>query len=124
MSEMSAIMTERDRQDDQRLKQMSQTMERRDSDVNTCMAELTTTMQDLTTLGVRAVVAQTAAAPVRPSPVPVAKNSAIVLSTSAAPPLMQKPYRKIAQSSGEQTKPPKLIPPAKRKSTKQARWQE
>ena len=95
MSEMSALMKERDRQADERLKLMPELMQRRDSDANNRMAELMTTMQDLT-LGVRPVVAQTAAAQARPSPIPVAQNSANMPSTSTAPPPVQASYGNVA----------------------------
>ena len=83
------------------------------------MVELMTTMQDLI-LGKRIVVAQTAAAQTRPSPLQVAHNSTSKPSTSAVPPPAQTRDRKIAPPSGEQAKQPKLIPTAtyKRRSTK------
>ena len=97
--EMSAIMKERDRQADEHLKRVSELMQRRDSDANNHMVELMTTMQELT-LGVRAVVAQTAAAQARPSPIPLAQNSANMLSTSTVPLPVQATYGKVAQHNG------------------------
>ena len=79
ISEMTAIMAQRDQQADERLKLISETMHRRDIDVDKRMVNLITTVQDLT-LGVKAVAATV---PSRPLPVPVALNAANVPSTSA-----------------------------------------
>ena len=61
MAEMTAVMRERDRQADERTALLSHMMQRRDTDANIRMVDLMTTMKDLT-LGVRAIVSQTAAA--------------------------------------------------------------
>ena len=111
ISEMTAIMMQRDHQAVERLKHMSEMMDRRDLDVDKRIVDLMTTVQDLT-LGVKTVVATV---PNRPSPVPVALNSADVPSTSAFH--TQHPtYREIAQRQSvtktDQTKKPKLQPPA------------
>ena len=111
ISEMTAIMMQRDHQADERLKHMSEMMHRRDLDVDKRIVDLVTTVQDLT-LGVKTVVATV---PNRPSPVPVALNSADVPSTSAFH--TQHPtYREIAQRQSvtktDQAKQPKLQPPA------------
>ena len=111
ISEMTAIMMQRDHQADERLKHMSKMMHRRDLDVDKRIVDLITTVQDLT-LGVKTVVATV---PNRPSPVPVALNSADVPSTSAFH--TQHPtYREIAQRQSvtktDQAKQPKLQPPA------------
>ena len=112
MAEMSAVMRERDRQADERKKVMSDMMQRRDTDANIRMVDLMTTMKDLT-LGVRAIVSQTTAAQTQVAPVALLTLSqANMLFISAAPPPAQATYRKIAQSSVEQVKPPKLVPPA------------
>ena len=47
MAEMSAVMRERDRQADERMKAMTDTMQRRDMDSNVRMADLMMAMQDL-----------------------------------------------------------------------------
>ena len=70
---------------------MSETMNRRDIDVDKRMVDLISTVQDLT--AVKAVVT---AAPSRPSPVPVALNAANVPSTSAFP-TQQPIYREVVQ---------------------------
>ena len=111
ISEMTAIMVQRDRQADERLKHMSEMMHHRDLDVDKRMVDLMTTVQDLT-LGVKTVVATI---PNRPSPVPMAPNSADIPSTSASP--SQHPsYREVAKrqcvTKPDQTKQPKLQPPA------------
>ena len=79
ISEMTAIMAQRNQQADERLKLISATMHRRDIDVDKRMVDLITTVQDLS-LGVKAVVATVTS---RPSPVAVALNAANVPSTSA-----------------------------------------
>ena len=79
ISEMTAIMAQRDQQADERLKLIAETMHRRDMNVDKRMVDLITTVQDLT-LGVKAVVATV---PSRPSPVPLALSAANVPSTSA-----------------------------------------
>ena len=81
ISEMTAILAQRDQQADERLKLMSETMHRRDRDVDRRMVDLMTTVQDLT-LGVKTVVATAAS---RPPPVPVKPTAANVLSTDAFP---------------------------------------
>ena len=65
-------------------------------------------------------MSQTAGAPFRAAPAPLALNLENIPCTSTAPQTTQVTYRKLAQPSGEQVKPPKLIPPAtyKRDSTK------
>ena len=103
ISEMTAIMMQRDHQADERLKHMSEMMHRRDLDVDKRIVDLMTTVQVVATV------------PNRPSPVPVALNSADVPSTSAFH--TQHPtYREIAQRQSvtktDQTKQPKLQPPA------------
>ena len=80
ISEMTAIMAQRDQQADERLKFISETVHRsRDKDVDKRIVDLITTVQALN-LGVKAVVATV---PCRPSPVTVALNAANVPSTSA-----------------------------------------
>ena len=111
ISEMTAIMVQRDRQADERLKHMSEMMHHRDLDVDKRMVDLMTTVQDLT-LGVKTVVATI---PNRPSLVPMAPNSADIPSTSASS--SQHPsYREVAKrqcvTKPDQTKQPKLQPPA------------
>ena len=102
MSEMSAIKKERYRQADERLKLMSDMMQRRDPEGDNLLIDQMTTMQDLTHAGVKAIVSQTAATT-------AVRNQRLWRSTPPA----QVTYRKIAQPSGEQMmKPPKLIPPA------------
>ena len=108
---MSAAMKERDRQADERLKLMSDMMQRRHADANTRMVDLITTMHDLT-LGVKAIVSQTAAVKAQVAPAPPAFNLANIPSTSAASLLMQTTYREIAQPSVGPTKPPKVKLPA------------
>ena len=111
ISEMTAIMAQRDQQAEERIKNISEMMYRRDLDVDKRMVDLMTTVQDLT-LGVKTVVA---AVPSRPSPVPVALNPADAPSTSAFP-TQQPTYREVAQRQSatkpEQPKQPKLQPPA------------
>ena len=108
--EMSAVMKERDRQADERMRMMSDLMQRRENDANSRMIDLMTTMTDLT-LGVRAMAAQTAAAQTKTTPAaPVTSHSSDLPSTSAAPHPTQATYRKVAQSNIEQPKPLKLLP--------------
>ena len=58
-------------------------------------------------------MSQTAAAQSQVATVaPLTLNQTNMPSTSAAPPPAQATYRKIAQPSVEQVKPPKLVPPA------------
>ena len=85
MAEMSAVMKERDRQADERMILMADTMQRRDMDANVRMVDLLTTMQDLT-LGVKAIVSQTAAAQVQAAPRAPQKYQQVDMpSTSASP---------------------------------------
>ena len=79
ISEMTAIIAQRDQQADERLKLKSERMHRRDIDVDKRMVDLMTTLQDLTQR-VKGVVATV---PSRPSLVPAALNAANVPSTSA-----------------------------------------
>ena len=111
ISEMTAIMAQRDQLAEERHKNMSEMMHRRDLDVDKRMVDLMTTVQDLT-LGVKTVIATI---PSRSSPVPVALNPADAPSTSALP--TQRPtYREVAQRQNvmknDHTKQPKLQPPA------------
>ena len=92
ISEMTAIMAQRDKQADERLKCMSAMMHRRDLDVDKRMVDLMATVQDLT-LGVKTVAARV---PSCPSPVQLALNSANMPSTSA-PPSQRSTYREVAQ---------------------------
>ena len=92
ISEMTAIMAQRDQQADERLTLISETMHRRDLDVDKRMVDLMTTVQELT-LGVKAVVAT---APSRPSPVPVALNPANAPSDNASS-IQQPTNREIVQ---------------------------
>ena len=92
ISEMTAIMAQRDQQADERLTLISETMHRRDSDVDKRMVDLMTTVQELT-LGVKAVVATV---PSRPSPVPVALNPANAPSDNASS-IQQPTNREIVQ---------------------------
>ena len=59
MAEMSAV-----KETDERMKLMSDMMQRKETDANNRMVDLMTTMKDLT-LGVRAMASQTAAAKAR-----------------------------------------------------------
>ena len=90
--EMTAIMAQRDKQADERLKYMSEMMHHRVLDVDKRMVDLMTTVQDLT-LGVKTVAARV---PNCPSPVPLALDPVNVPSTSA-PPTQQSTYREVAQ---------------------------
>ena len=109
MAEMSAVMKKRDRQTDERMKLMTDALQRRDIDANVRMVDLMTTMQDLT-LGVKAIVSQTAVTQAQAAPrAPPKYQQTDMPSTSAAP---QAPYQTVAQSTAEQVKPPKLAPPA------------
>ena len=92
ISEMTAIMAQRDQQADERLTLMSETMHRREIDVDKRMVDLMTTVQDLT-LGVKAVMATI---PSRPSPVPVALNPANVPSTNESS-IKQPTNREVVQ---------------------------
>ena len=94
ISEMTAVMTERDCQADERLKLMSELMQRRDSDANTTDAN---NFHARPNPGKRAVVAKTAAAPSRTPSMAMASNLANVPSTGAFPPPQQTTYRKVAQ---------------------------
>ena len=92
MAEMSAVMRERDRQADERMKLMSDMMQRGDTDANMRMVDLMTTMEDLT-LGVKAIVSQTAVAHTQVAPVAhLPLSQANMPSTSAAPLLAQATY--------------------------------
>ena len=92
ISEMTAIMAQRDQQADERLTLISETMHRRDLDVDKRMVDLMTTVQELT-LGVKAIVATV---PSRPSPVPVALNPANAPSDNASS-IQQPTNREIVQ---------------------------
>ena len=92
ISEMTAIMAQRDQQADERLTFISETMHRRDLDVDKRMVDLMTTVQELT-LGVKTVVATI---PSRPSPVPVALNPANAPSDNASS-IQQPTNREIVQ---------------------------
>ena len=112
MSEMSAVMKERDRQADERMRMMSDLMQRKENDANSRMIDLMTTMKDLT-LGVKAMAAQTATAQTKTTPAaPVTSPSSDLPFTSAAPHPTHATYQKVAQSNIEQPKPLKLVPPA------------
>ena len=67
-------MAERHQQTDECLKHISELMHRRDTYVEKRMVDLLTTVQGLT-LGLTAVVIETAAVPSRRPPMPVAFNS-------------------------------------------------
>ena len=111
ISEMTAIMAQRDKQADERLKCMSEMMHRRDLDVDKRMVDLMATVQDLT-LGVKTVAARV---PSCPSPVPLALNSANMPSLSA-PPMHRSTYREVVQRQTDAkpyySKQPKLQTPA------------
>ena len=62
ISEMTAIMAQRDKQADERLKCMSEMMHRRDLDVDKRMVDLMATVQELT-LGVKTVAARVPSCP-------------------------------------------------------------
>ena len=113
MAEMSAVMKERDREADEHMKLLSDMMQRRDTDANMRMVNLMTTMKDLT-LGRKAIVSQTSVAHTQVAPVaPVPLNQVNLPYTSAAAPSpAQAIYRKIAQPTVAQVKPPKLVPSA------------
>ena len=99
---------------------MSDILQCRETDANVRMADLMTTMKDLT-LGVRAMISQAGAMQAQAAPMaPTTLNLKDLPSTSAPPPQTQVTYRKVAQPSAEQFKPGKLIPPAtyKRDPTK------
>ena len=111
MSEMTTILAKRIQQVDERLKLMSETMPHRDSDVDKRMVDLMTTVQGFTP-GVKAVVATV---PSRPSPLPVALNPENASFTSASPPQQPTYKEEVQRQSGtkpDQTKQPKLQPPA------------
>ena len=112
---MTAVMAQRDQQADERMKFISETLHRRDIDVDKRMMDLMTTVQELTQ-GVKAVVATV---PSRLSPVPMALNPANVSFTSACPP-QQSTYTEVRQCQSEtkpdQVKQPKLQPHASYKS--------
>ena len=96
---------------------MSDLMQRRETDADSCMIDLMTTMKDLT-LGVRAIASQTAAVQAKAVPAaPMVPHLSDLPSTSATPPPTQATYRKVAQPNIEQVKPLKLIPPATNKRT-------
>ena len=99
ISEMTAIMAQRDHQADERLTLISETMHRRDIDVDKRMVDLMTTVQDLT-LGVKAIMATV---PSRPSPVPVALNPANVPSTNESS--IQQPTNREVVQRQSRTKP-------------------
>ena len=85
VAEMYAVMRERDRQADERMKLLADSMQRRYIDANVRKADLMTTMQDLT-LGLKAIVSQTAAAQVQAAPRAPQKYQQVAMpSTSAAP---------------------------------------
>ena len=99
ISKMTAIMAQRDQQADERLTLISETMHRRDIDVDKRMVDLMTTVQDLT-LGVKAIMATV---PSRPSPVPVALNPANVPSTNESS--IQQPTNREVVQRQSRTKP-------------------
>ena len=99
ISEMTAIMAQRDQQADETLTLMSETMHRREIDVDKRMVDLMTTVQELT-LGVKAVVATV---PSRPSHVPVALNPANVPSTNESS--IQQPTNREVVQRQSRTKP-------------------
>ena len=111
ISEITAIMAQRDKQDDERLKCMSEMMHRRDLDVDKRMVDLMTTVQDLT-LGMKTVAARV---PNSPSPVPLALDPANIPSSSA-PPTQRSTFRDVAQRQMDikpnYSKQPKLQTPA------------
>ena len=111
ISEITAIMAQRDKQADERLKCMSEMMHRRDLDVDKRMIDLMTTVQDLT-LGVKTVAARV---PNSPAPVPLALDPANIPSSSA-PPTQRTTYREVAQRQmnikPSYSKQPKLQTPA------------
>ena len=111
MSEISAVIKERDCQADERLKQMSDVTQRRDVDANTLMVDSMAAMEDFT-LGVRAIVSQTALAQKQVAPQPRGFNLANIPCSSTTPLNTQTNYLKISQPIVEQTRPRKLIPPA------------
>ena len=127
MAEMSAVMKERDLQADERMKLMSDIMQRRDINANVRMVDLMTTTQVLT-LGVRAIVSQTASTQTQVAPSGTsAFHQTNVPFTSAAAPLANPTYRKVTQPSGEQIKRPKLMSPATPQRTREtqrrrAKW--
>ena len=98
-SKMTALMAQRDRQADDRVNFIPETMHRRDRDVDNCMVDLITTVQDLT-LGIKSIVATALSCP---SPVPVTLNPAKVSLTSASPP--QQPTNKEIKQHQRGTKP-------------------
>ena len=89
-------MAQRDQQADERMKFISQTMHRRDIDVEKRMLDLMTTVQELTQ-GVKAVVATV---PSRPSLVPLALNPANVSVTIAFPPQQPNYIEMVQRQSG------------------------
>ena len=112
ISEITAIMAQRDKQADERLKCMSEMMHRRDLDVDKRMVGLmTTTVQDLT-LRVKTVAARV---PNCHSPVPLALDPANIPSSSVTP-TQQSTYREVSQRQMDikpnYSKQPKLQTPA------------
>ena len=79
---MTAVMREKDCQADERMKLMADTKQRRDMNAKVRMVDLMTTMQDLT-LGVKAIVSQTAATQAQAAPrAPLKHQQTDVPSTS------------------------------------------
>ena len=111
ISVMTAIMAQREKQADERLKCMSGMMHRRVLDVDKRMVDLMTTVQDLI-LGVKTLGA---GVPSSPSPVAQALGPAKGQSTSAFP-TQQSTYREVAQRQlgikPSHTKQPRIQPPA------------
>ena len=110
ISEITAIMAQRDKQADERLKCMFEMMHRRDLDVDKHMVDLMTTVQNLT-LGVKTVAARV---PNSPPPVLLALDSANIPSSSA-PPTQRSTYCEVAQRQMDikpnYSKQPKLQTP-------------
>ena len=110
MSQITALMTQRDQQADERMKFISEALHCRDIDIDKRIVNLMITVQDFTQ-GVKAVVATV---PSRPSRVPVALNPTNVSVTSTSLP-QQPTYKEVVQretgSKPDQTKQSKLQPP-------------
>ena len=111
ISEITAIMAQRDKQADERLNCMSEMMHRRDLDVDKRMVGIMTTDQDLT-LGVKTVAARV---PNCHSQVPLALDPANIPSSSV-PPTQQSTSREVSQRQMDikpnYSKQPKLQTPA------------
>ena len=123
MAEMSAVMKKRDRQTDERMKLMTDALQRRDMDANVRMVDLMTTMQDLT-LGIKAIVSQTAVTQAQAAPrAPPKYQQTDMPSTSAAPQAPTEQWRNLlpSKSSPQSWRHPRLTNATHRNSL---RWRK